>query len=328
MGCLLDSLPHGGRIAIIRLRSLGDCVLTTPALRLLKQARPDARIGVVVEERWAAVFEGNPDVSELLAPRSLRRWAPGLCLNLHGGTRSASLAATSGARLRAGFAHFRPSWIYNARIPRAQQILEVSRKVHTAEHLASAVFFLGVPQSEIPRACLFAEPQGGAPYAVIHPFGSEPAKTWAAGGFLEMAESLKPRLEPVFIGGAGEDLSPFARYRIAQGAPLRKLKSLIAGASLFLGNDSGPAHMAAAFGVPAVVLFGASDPEIWGPWRTPSEVVSGPAGITSIRPEQVMGALERLSASGEAPMAPQPPAGSARMSRGAGASAAAFATGW
>ena len=44
------------------------------------------------------------------------------------------------------------------------------------------------------------------------------------------------------------------------GAPLAEVKSLLAGASLFVGNDSGPAHMAAAFGVPVVVIFGSSDP--------------------------------------------------------------------
>ena len=45
------------------------------------------------------------------------------------------------------------------------------------------------------------------------------------------------------------------------------------GASLFVGNDSGPAHMAAAFGVPVVVLFGPSDPVTWAPWRTINQVV-------------------------------------------------------
>ena len=71
-----------------------------------------------------------------------------------------------------------------------------------------------------------------------------------------------------------------------QGAPLSEIKILLAGASLFVGNDSGPAHMAAAFGVPAVVIFSASDPEIWGPWRTAGEVVRAPAGV-----EQVLDAL-------------------------------------
>ena len=47
----IDRLGHGSRVAVIRLRSLGDCVLSTPAIHLLKQARPDLEIGVVVERQ-------------------------------------------------------------------------------------------------------------------------------------------------------------------------------------------------------------------------------------------------------------------------------------
>ena len=81
-----------------------------------------------------------------------------LVLNLHGGTRSMVLTALSRAKFRAGFAHHRYSFVYSHKIPTAQEILGVSRRVHTAEHLASAMFWLGVPQQEIPRAKLFADP--------------------------------------------------------------------------------------------------------------------------------------------------------------------------
>jgi len=67
---VLDRLPSGARVAIIRLRSLGDCVLTTPALSLLKQARPDLKIAVVVEDPFVPVFAGNPDVDQILAPNA------------------------------------------------------------------------------------------------------------------------------------------------------------------------------------------------------------------------------------------------------------------
>ena len=155
---ILDGLPPGAAVALIRLRSLGDCVLTTPAIAILKQARPDLRLAVVVEARFAAVYEGNPEVDEIVQPETepLRRWHPWLAINLHGGTRSAQLTMSSRAPLRAGFAHFRFQAIYNVRIPRAQEILGVERKVHTAEHIASAMFYLGAPPCEIPRARLEA----------------------------------------------------------------------------------------------------------------------------------------------------------------------------
>ena len=125
MSYLLERLPSGSRIAVIRLRSLGDCVLTTPALALLKAHRPDLRIGVVVEDRFRAVFEGNPDVSDILPPaaRTVAKWHPQMALNFHGGSRSMWLTAASGAEIKAGFAHHAYSFLYNAKIPRAQEIL-------------------------------------------------------------------------------------------------------------------------------------------------------------------------------------------------------------
>ena len=292
--------PIGCRVAVVRLRSLGDCVLTTPALDILKRARPDLRIAVVVEDRFRAVFEGNPDIEALLGPnrRELRAWCPEFCLNLHGGNASARLTALSGARWRGGFAHYRWQSLYNVRIPRAQQILGEERTVHTAEHLASAMFYLGAPRVEIPRAKLFTrnEERAPHPYAVIHPVASQPDKTWPASGFLRAARFLRESLDldPVFIAGPGENLAAFREYRTVIGAPLGEIKSLMCGAALFLGNDSGPAHMAAAFGLPVVLIFGSSDPAIWHPWRTPSVVIQNAAGIQSVTEQQVLTALERM----------------------------------
>ena len=284
-------------MAVLRLRSLGDCVLATPALELLHRYRPDLRTAVVVEDRFRAVFEGNPAIAAILPPRlgELRTFRARLCLNLHGGTRSAWLTALSGARWRAGYAHFRNGFVYNTHIPRAQEILGVDRVVHTAEHAASAMFYLGVPRTEIARASLFASRAVPAPIAVIHAVAATPSKTWPADRFLSVAAHLHSAgLEPVFIGAASDDLSAFARWRIVQGAPLEEIKNLLAGASLFVGNDSGPAHMAAAFGVPQVVIFGESNPAIWGPWRTPSEILTAPAGIAAVETDQVIEAIARL----------------------------------
>ncbi len=98
----LGELPPGARVAVIRLRSLGDCVLTTPALALLKAHRPDLSIAVVVEDRFAQIFEDNPDIDALLAPEvgALRAFQPAMAINFHGGTRSMKLLAASGARIR------------------------------------------------------------------------------------------------------------------------------------------------------------------------------------------------------------------------------------
>jgi heptosyltransferase-3 len=299
MPTVLQRLPMGARVAVIRLRSLGDCVLSTPALQLLKQARPDLEIGVVAEDVFAAVFAGNPDVSRVLPPHSVDivRWRPKLVLNLHGGARSARLTLASRAAFRAGFDHFRFRPLYNIRIPTAQQILGVDRKVHTAEHVASAMFHLGVPVGEVPRARLFAAPRRWhRPYAVLHPFASVPAKTWSSENFRTLASFVEEHLglEPVFVAGPGESLGEFRPWRCVAGVDLEDTKSLLAGASLFAGNDSGPAHMAAALGLPCLVLFGASDPEVWGPWKTPARVLHSPQ-INAITPSQAAETVQQLA---------------------------------
>ncbi|HUA83919.1 MAG TPA: glycosyltransferase family 9 protein [Bryobacteraceae bacterium] len=287
MSALLDGLPSGARIAVIRLRSLGDCVLTTPSLALLKAYRPDLRISVIVEPRFAPVFEDNPDVDEIRESAC----AADLALNFHGGTRSMILTAATRAKLRCGFAHHRYSFIYSHKIPRAQQILGDERPVHTAEHLASAMFWLGVPRAEIPRARLFAAPaEIAGPYFVIHPFASAEDKTWPSARFLEIAK----RARCIFLAGPDDDIRPFARFEVLRNAPLERVKSLISGAQLFLGNDSGPAHVAAAFGVPVVVLFGASHPATWAPWRTEAQVLTSRAGIGGISVDEVLAAIESL----------------------------------
>jgi ADP-heptose:LPS heptosyltransferase len=292
-------LPRGSRIAILRLRSLGDCVLTTPALDILKRFRPDLHLAIFVENRCREIFEGNPDLAEIHPPElaALRRFRPRLCLNLHGGTRSAWMTELSGARYRAGFGHYRQQFVYNVHIPRAQEILRVDRTVHTAEHLASAMYFLGAPNGEIPRAKLFPgapAPTADPPYAVIHAAATTQGKTWDPAHFLIVAAYLAHAgLSPVFIGAAGDDLAPFRQCRTLQGS-LTEVKRLLASAALFVGNDSGPAHMAAAYGVPSVVIFGPSDPAIWGPWRTAGEVVAAPGGIGDVTVAQVFDALQRL----------------------------------
>jgi heptosyltransferase-3 len=295
---VLERLPEGARAAIIRMRSLGDCVLTTPAINLLKRYRPDLSVGVSVEDRYRTIFEGNPAVNEILAPtwQAVRRWKPALCLNLNGGARSQWITALSGARWRAGFANHDTTIAYNITIPRAQRVLGINRTVHTAERIASAFFALGVPVEEVPRAQLFtAEPPVKARYAVLHPFSTTPEKQWPAEHFCEVARYLVLwRITPLFLVAEDEDPQPFAAHEVVRGK-LNAVKALLSKASLFIGVDSGPVHIAAAFSVPSVVLFGSkSNPAVWSPWRTDYELVVGPDGLAEVSVSRVIAAIERL----------------------------------
>jgi heptosyltransferase III len=306
---VLPTLPQGSRIALVRLRSMGDCVLTTPAIHMLKQWRPDLSIGVVVEPRFQDVYAGNPDIDRIFSPQRtcLLGWRPALVVNLHGGPRSAWITLASLARWRAGFGHYRFGALYNLRLPRAQQVLGEERTVHTAEHVVSAFLWLGLPVARIPSAKLVAPPAEElaidlpARYAVIHPQATAPEKIWPAVHFLELAEHLRDqhRLEPVFIGANAQELAPFQQFRCLDGLPLRHMIGVVARASLFIGNDSGPAHVAAAFGRPGVVLFGGSDPVVWAPWQCPQlrQVIHTP--VADIPVETVVAALPAISAPAE-----------------------------
>ena len=301
---ILEEIPIGARVLIVRLRSMGDCVLTTPAIKILADFRPDLEIGVAVEPRFAEIFENNPAIPAVLTPSLIQvfRWHPELCLNFHGGRRSQALALASRASIRAGFAHHRGSALYNVRIPRAQEILGGERPVHTAEHLASAMFYLGCPRCDIPRAQLFA-PSGThrRPYAVIHPTAAARYKTWHPGGFVAVARHVRDRfgLDPVFIGSSDDGMEPFQDFECVIGAPLGVIISLLSKASLFVGNDSGPAHIAASFRVPLVVLFGRIEHQItWAPWQaTAARTLVDARGISAIDIEQVIAAVDNLQPS-------------------------------
>jgi len=80
---------------------------------------------------------------------------------------------------------------------------------------------------------------------------------------------------------------------------LRELIALIAGAKIFVGNDTGPSHLAAAANIPAVVIFGPTNSTHWRPWHADHRVVqnvSDPKGIASLTPDQVREACESLLA--------------------------------
>lgn len=286
-------LDSEASIVLIRLRSLGDTVLATPAFSLLRRALPASTVHVAMDERFAGILDGQPDIDGVLRIGSqaglrekigllarIRRLRPSLCVDMHGGSTAACLAALSGARWRAGFAHFRHSWAYNVRIPRAQEVLGRAEDavVHTAEHHAAAMIHLGAAAGEIPGARLAAMPAaGGAPYAVIHAGAAYFTKAWPADRFRSLAVELRNAhgLEPVFLAGPGEGglARQFSAFRIERCLRIADLVSLLNGAKLFVGNDSGPAHVAAACGVPCVVIFGSSDSEAWRPWKAACRVV-------------------------------------------------------
>jgi lipopolysaccharide heptosyltransferase II len=125
-------------ILLIRLRLIGDVVLTTPIPRALKRAFPHARLTYVVEKAAAPVVAGNPHLDEVIVvgrPRGLariaadaalgwrlRRTGYDIAIDLHGGPRSSWLTRASGAPQRIGYAIQGRSWMYTRVVERPREL--------------------------------------------------------------------------------------------------------------------------------------------------------------------------------------------------------------
>jgi ADP-heptose:LPS heptosyltransferase len=318
---LLPALPQGAEVLLLRLRSLGDLVLETSVIRALHEWRPDLRISVLAEERFAAVFEGNPAVTEvilsggLMATASeLRRRNFAVAFNQHGGPRSAMLTAMSGAGTKVGWRGYQYDFVYDVKVPDAQEFFAGAGVVpHTLEHRLSQLWFTGLPRGPVPPAQLFPQPDAaasaaqelaekgiaaGTPYAVLQPGARTPAMRWPLENFAALAKWLRSAhniASVVNIGARDEALavqaaSAFHGIATTPAPPLdvRELIALTASASLFVGNDSGPAHIASALDRPTVTLFSETDPAQWGPRNARAVAIGTGATFTHPRGDKAV----------------------------------------
>lgn len=308
---ILPSLPPKAKVLFIRLRSLGDTVLTTPLYESLKNWRPDLQLAALVEEPHAAVLAGHPYLNRVFAIpdsqqacrqfkarwtvlRAIRKERFNLCINLHGGSTSALFTLLSGAQLKVGQQGFRNGYAYNLRIRVADH---PTRKWHTVEYNIQSLRALGLPNGEIPPLRVYPNPAEGAAilsklqeagiepgsaYCLVQPASKFITKQWSAAGFAEVADFLLAHhsLKVVLAGGRGERQQLEAVAQACQSRPpilddlsLPELVEVIHGARLFIGNDSGPTHIAVALNVPVVVLFGSSDSAAWHPWKGKNQIV-------------------------------------------------------
>lgn len=321
---LLPELPQGSEVLLIRLRSLGDMVLETPAIAALHAWRPDLKIAVLVEPWCAAVLEGNPDVSRLIyrreffaTARELRAAKFPVVFNQHGGPTSAFLTYASGSPHRVCWKGYQFSFLYDVLVPDKQEFFG-GRPVHTAEHRISQLWWSGLPRGPVPKAKLFPQPDAlakvaetlhargisGEPYAVLQPGGRMDSMRWPVANFAEIARWLRRThgvRSVVNLGRrderlAGEVRSAFGDHAIViDSFNTRELIALLASARLFFGNDSGPAHIAAALERPCVVIFAATDPVAWHPWQVEHRILQPEAGVNLARNQQPPYAVTTIS---------------------------------
>ncbi|MEW5984383.1 MAG: glycosyltransferase family 9 protein [Acidobacteriota bacterium] len=304
---------------MIRLRLIGDVVLTTPIIRALRRARPDAHLSYLVEPLAAPVVAHNPHLDDIIvAPLSrgaarfmqdaalgwqLRRRGYDAVLDFHGGPRSSWLALASGAPVRIGYAVAGRGWMYTQQVPRPRN----HRPRHSVENqwdVADALMPnlprptpsadpVEMPEDTAATAALRARLAASGidestEAIVMHVGAGNEFRRWPEQSFAEVGAALvsaRPNRRIILTTGAAQAASAaaVAAGMAALGATARtyitmcdldlaSVRSLMGLASLFVGGDSGPAHIAATTKVPMVVIFGPTTPSVWGPWRPPSLV--------------------------------------------------------
>jgi len=279
-------LPAGSRILVVSLRRIGDALLTTPLIRSLRRAWPDATIDVLAYPGPAGVIEGNPDVDRVIAAptrptiaettalvlRLFKRYH--LAVATQPGDRPTAFAVLAG-RIHAG--------LIDADGPRLGYLIKrgvlhrsapAVASIHRVEQMLRLVDALGIPRvAELvgPAAAPVAKMPAG-PYAVIHAAPMFRYKQWTVAGWRALAAGLRERgLEIVAVGGPD---AAERRYldEVWQGAVTihhfswPQNVALLSRARVYIGTDTSITHLAAATGCPTLALFGPMDPRVWGPW--------------------------------------------------------------
>ena len=281
---------------VVCTRRIGDVLLATPVIRSLKAAIPHLSIDMLVFEGTQEAVVANPDVHRIWTIAERPAIRPHLAL-LHSLWRRYDLAVSVLAGDRPTFHAWvagrycvgtllpdNKSWwkrrLLNHWVP--------FDNLHT--HTVAMNLQLLAPLGITPRGtpvvswtdedarsvgALFPDIRSPQPYAVLHVSPKFAYKTWTVDGWVALGRWLSDRGLIVAVTGV-ESAEQSYCDQIIQGLPkavnlidrvtLPALGCLLSRAALYVGTDTAVSHMAAAVGVPSVVLFGPSNPVKWGPW--------------------------------------------------------------
>jgi len=294
------------RVLVVRLRSIGDTVLATPSLIALKRFLPDAQIDILLEDWVAPVLEGFDAVDNVLIVRKdkksrvetawkIRRNKYDVVFNLHGGTTATFFVRASGAKYRVGFASYQYNFLYTHLAPSPLEFWQ-KEHTHSAEQQLALLGFVGVPVEDKPKSRLVVSEKNAEEMdlflhiygvddleiALIHPAAAFEAKQWSIEKFAKIIEYFAARnIFSVVVATPAEkhlieELSGKTStvFHGFTDLTLPEITALASKAKIFVGNDSGIAHIAAAVNAPSVVIFGASNFNHWRPWtNAPNEIV-------------------------------------------------------
>lgn len=320
--------PHLRRVAIARTDLLGELVLTLTLARQLREADPAVDVAMIVAPGMEELIALCPDVTEVITHRVRRDagWWLRACrlgLRLRAGrydailianpTKEAHVAAwLSGIPLRIGYDCKGGPLLLTHTFPDERPVFTKHETQWNAELLTT----LGIsgpapaPRLSIGRMAPQAAAERWRAWGVgpdprmilMHPWASKSHKCWPLDRYQELARQLASSDETriVIIGGAHHHAESEAFngsvINLTGRTSLSDLALLMSRATCLVSNDTGPVHVAAAMGTPAVVLFGTQNPVCgparWGPWGQGHTVIWKPS-MDAISIEEVMHAVQR-----------------------------------
>ena len=307
------------RILVVKLCCLGDVLMATPALTLLRETFPRARLDLAVGTWSRPAVRNNPNLNEILdvgqlgagrypwrdylgLVRRLRWRGYDLALVLERSIYTSLLPLLAGVPYRVGLDSEGRGFPFTTRIPCLPARHEANLYLEAA--LAATKITKASPRSLADlgqrRLEFYPSPDDaavaqkmlrgmGRPLVAIHPGGAvNPggamlSKRWLPERFAAIANLLADRYgaEVLLTGGASDaDAVRGVQSRLRRPARVlgceltfSQLGAVLAACDLFLGNDTGPAHLAAAVGTRVVTIFGPTDPRVYGPYGGAGEAV-------------------------------------------------------
>jgi lipopolysaccharide heptosyltransferase II len=290
----IEALEEGEIRSILFLRHdrVGDMVLSTPVFKALKRRFPHARLAVLASEGNWEVIKNNPNIDEIVVFRGLYRFikemrTKGFDLTIDPFNtyelKQGLLSYLSGARYRIGFEGAGREIFFNIKGPTLQpakhfveQILELVGYLRCDVNGCEPELFL--TDEEVQWASGFLLNKGidtSKMTVALHPGGHFETQRWPLERFGRVAEKIAEELKGNVIIFAGPDekviLDKIKQIFgidvfIISDIFIRQVMAILSRCDLFLGNNSGPLHIAAALGLPTVSTIGPTVTPLWLPY--------------------------------------------------------------
>ena len=298
-------LPDPARVGRIMVRAtnwIGDVVMISPALAALRRRFPGARIEAVAIPRVASCLRSSPDVDEVIAfdregadsgvpgllrlARRLRERRYDMAVIFQKAIGAALAARLAGIPIRIGLDTDRRGWLLTHPVPFTGELARRHHLLIFSEVARAAGCEIGDPRPSFPIAAGdlawadgFLRERGAERFTflvALHVGASKPPRAWHRERFAEAARRVAESREAgvVLLGGPGDaaDMQAIARslgdraIDACGKSTIGGMAALIARCGIFLGNDSGPMHVAGALGLPVVAIFGPGDPDRTAAW--------------------------------------------------------------